>query len=66
MRILETPMFAKRLQKKQISRLPTVDAIRSHWKPIILSALARLSEQAPFYVITSFTLVFLTEEEGYS
>ena len=66
MRILETPMFARRLQKKQISRLPTVDAIRSHWKPILLSALARLSEQAPFYVITSFTLVYLTEEEGYT
>src|SRR6478735_4990855 len=32
MRILETPMFARRLQKKQISRLPTVDAIRRHWK----------------------------------
>jgi MFS family permease len=66
MRILETPMFARRLKKKQISRLPTIDAIRSHWKPILLSALARLSEQAPFYVITSFTLVYLTEEEGYT
>ena len=66
MRILETPMFARRLQKKQISRLPTIEAIRSHWKPIILSALARLSEQAPFYVITSFTLVYLTEEQGFS
>ncbi len=66
MRILETPMFAKRLQNKQISRLPTVEAIRRHWKPILLSAFARLSEQAPFYVITSFTLVYLTEEQGFS
>jgi len=66
MRILETPMFARRLQKKQISRLPTVDAIRRHWKAILLSAFARLSEQAPFYVITSFTLVYLTEEQGFS
>src|SRR3954464_455182 len=66
MRILETPMFARRLQRQQVSRLPTVDAIRSHWKAILLSAFARLSEQAPFYVITSFTLVYLTEEQGYS
>jgi MFS family permease len=65
-RILETPMFARRLQRKQISRLPSVDAIRTHWKPILLSAFARLSEQAPFYVITSFALVYLTEEKGYS
>src|SRR4029078_3794684 len=66
MRILETPMFARRLEKKQVSRLPTVDAIRSHWKAIVPSAFARLSEQAPFYVIASFTLVFLTEEQGFS
>jgi MFS family permease len=66
LRILETPMFAKRLKENKISKLPSIDAIKNHWKPIILSALARLSEQAPFYVITSFTLVFLTEEQGYS
>ena len=66
LRILETPMFAKRLKENKISKLPSLDAIKNHWKPIMLSALARLSEQAPFYVITSFTLVFLTEEQGYS
>jgi metabolite-proton symporter len=66
MRILETPMFAERLKTKKISRLPSVDALRHHWKPIILSALARLSEQAPFYVITAFTLSYLTKTQGYS
>ena len=65
-RILETPMFAKRLQEKSISRLPSVDALKHHWKPIVLSALARLSEQAPFYVITAFTLTYLTKTQGYS
>jgi metabolite-proton symporter len=65
-RILETPMFARRLKENKISRLPSVDVIRDHWKPILLSALARLSEQAPFYVITTFTLTYLTEEQGYS
>jgi metabolite-proton symporter len=66
MRILETPMFARKLQQGQISRLPTIDAIRSHWRAILLSAFARLSEQAPFYVITAFTLSYLTEEQGFS
>jgi MFS family permease len=65
-RIMETPMFAERLKANKISRLPSVDAIRHHWKPIILSAFARLSEQAPFYVITAFTLTYLTKTEGYS
>jgi MFS family permease len=66
LQILETPMFAERLKRKQISRLPSVDALRRHWKPILLSAFARLSEQAPFYVITAFTLSYLTEDQGYT
>jgi metabolite-proton symporter len=66
LKIFETPMFARRVEHKQISRMPTVDVIRRHWKPIVLSALARMSEQAPFYVITAFTLAYLTEDEGYS
>ena len=32
----------------------------------MLSAFARMSEQAPFYVITAFTLTYLTKTEGYS
>ncbi len=66
LRILETPMFARRLKEKNISRLPSFEVVRDHWKPIILSALARMSEQAPFYVITTFTLTYLTEEQGYT
>jgi metabolite-proton symporter len=66
LRIFETPMFARRVQQRQISRLPTLDVIRHHWRPIVLSAFARMSEQAPFYVITAFTLTYLTEDEGYS
>jgi metabolite-proton symporter len=65
-RILETPMFAKRLKENKISRLPSMEVVRDHWRPILLSALARLSEQAPFYVITTFTLTYLTEEQGYT
>ena len=66
LRILETPMFAKRLREKSINRLPSIEVIRDHWRPIVLSALARMSEQAPFYVITTFTLTYLTEEQGYT
>ena len=66
LRILESPMFARRLQEKTISRLPSMEVIGKHWKPILLSAFARMSEQAPFYVITSFTLAYLTEEQGHT
>ena len=66
LQILETPMFAKRLKEKNIAKLPSIEVLRVHWKPILLSAFARMSEQAPFYVITAFTLTYLTETEGYS
>ena len=66
LRILETPMFARRLKEKNIAKLPSLEVWRGHWKPIVLSAFARLSEQAPFYVITTFTLTYLTEEQGYT
>jgi metabolite-proton symporter len=66
LRILETPMFARRLKEKSISRLPSFEVVKDHWRPILLSAFARMSEQAPFYVITTFTLTYLTEEQGYT
>ena len=66
LRILETPMFAKRLRENNLSKLPSIEVWKDHWKPILLSAFARMSEQAPFYVITTFTLTYLTEEEGYT
>lgn len=66
LRILESPMFARRLEEKSVSKLPSIEVIGKHWKPILLSALARMSEQAPFYVITSFTLAYLTEEQGHT
>jgi metabolite-proton symporter len=66
LRILETPMFAKRLKEKNVAKLPSIEVWKDHWKPILLSAFARMSEQAPFYVITTFTLTYLTEEQGYT
>jgi metabolite-proton symporter len=66
LRILETPMFARRLKEKSIAKMPSVEVWKAHWKPILLSAFARMSEQAPFYVITTFTLTYLTEEQGYT
>ena len=67
LRILETPMFAKAVQEQRIRRTPVREVIRSHPKEIVLSALARMSEQMPFYVVTAFVLSYLTDDHhGYS
>src|SRR3954454_685209 len=60
--ILETPMFAKRVQEQSIARQPVVEVIKRYPKEIILSAFARMSEQMPFYVVTAFVLSYLTDD----
>jgi len=52
--ILETPVFAKLLAERRVERAPMVSVIKEHPKEILLSAFARMAEQAPFYVFTAF------------
>ena len=56
--ILETPVFQELLQKEKIEKAPIVEVIKKQPKEIILSALLRLSEQAPFYVFTAFVFSY--------
>jgi MFS family permease len=52
--ILETPVFSKLVAERQVDRTPMLTVIRDYPKEILLSAFARMSEQAPFYVFTAF------------
>ncbi len=67
LQILETPMFAKLVAEKSINKTPIRTVIKNHPKEILLSALVRMSEQMPFYVVTAFVLSYLTDDQhGYS
>jgi metabolite-proton symporter len=52
--ILETPVFAKLVAERKIERTPMLAVIKQHPKEILLSAFARMAEQAPFYIFTAF------------
>ena len=52
--ILETPVFQQLLDTNKIEKAPITEVIKKQPKEIILSALLRLSEQAPFYIFTAF------------
>jgi metabolite-proton symporter len=52
--IMETPVFAKLLAERKIDRTPMLTVIKRHPKEILLSAFARMGEQAPFYIFTAF------------
>jgi MFS family permease len=57
--ILETPVFQQLLDNDKIEKAPILEVIKKQPKEIILSALLRLSEQAPFYVFTAFVFSYV-------
>jgi metabolite-proton symporter len=52
--ILETPVFAKLVAERKVERTPMLTVIQQYPKEILLSAFARMAEQAPFYIFTAF------------
>jgi metabolite-proton symporter len=56
--ILETPVFSKLLAERRLDRTPMLTVIRQHPKEILLSAFARMAEQAPFYIFTAFVFSY--------
>jgi len=56
--ILETPVFQQLVHNNKIEKAPILEVIRKQPKEIILSALLRTSEQAPFYIFTAFIFAY--------
>jgi MFS family permease len=61
-RIEETPMFRKVLETKTARKSPVFEVLRKYPKQVVLSALLRMSEQMPFYIVTAFVLSYLTDD----
>jgi MFS family permease len=56
--ILETPVFQQLLNKGEIERAPVLRVIKEQPKQIVLSALLRMSEQAPSYIFSTFIFAY--------
>jgi len=56
--IMETPLFSKLLAEQKIDRTPMLTVLKEHPKEILLSAFARMAEQAPFYIFTAFIFAY--------
>jgi metabolite-proton symporter len=56
--ILETPVFQNLVETKKIEKAPIIAVFKKHPKEILLSALLRMSEQAPFYIFTAFVFTY--------
>ena len=60
MGILETPVFTRLAAENKIERTPLAEVIRRQPKEIVLTALCRMGEQAPFYIFTAFIFAYGT------
>jgi len=58
--IMETPVFTRLVVERKIERAPMLEVLKRHPGDIILSALARMAEQAPFYIFTAFVFSYGT------
>ena len=56
--IVETPAFSKLIAENRVAKVPAVEVLRRHPKEILLTALARMGQQAPFYIFASFIFTY--------
>src|SRR5277367_5680423 len=59
--ILETPAFRRLVAENRIERTPVLEVIKRQPKQIILSAFARMAEQAPAYIYLAFVFTYGTQ-----
>lgn len=64
--VLETPVFSRLLSENKIERTPMLEVIKRHPREILLSAFARMAQQAPFYIFTAFVFTYGTQVLGVS
>ena len=58
--ILETPVFRRLSSERRLERMPVVEVLKRQPREIVLTALCRMAEQAPFYIFTSFIFAYGT------
>lgn len=58
--ILETPVFARLIAERRIEQAPVAEVLRRQPKEILLTALCRTAEMAPFYIFTAFVFAYGT------
>jgi MFS family permease len=58
--IEETPTFRRLVAEERVEKAPALEVIRRQPKEILFTALARMAEQAPFYIFTAFIFAYGT------
>ena len=61
LRVMETPLFALQPMTEKPKTLPILEVIRDYPRNVLLAMGARCGENASFYVITVFVLIYATD-----
>ena len=56
----ETQLFANLHVRSAVERLPVLSVLRTNWREVVLTCLARMCQHASFYVFTTFMLAYGT------
>ncbi len=64
--ILETPVFRRVIEEERVVRVPVLEVLKRQPKQVILSALLRMPEQAPGYIVGAFIFTYGTTVLGMS
>ncbi|HYZ52846.1 MAG TPA: MFS transporter [Streptosporangiaceae bacterium] len=64
LKVVESPLFTEVQARRQVERQPLLEVIKRQPKEILVAAGIRTSEQAPFYIFTSFVLAFGVDHLG--
>jgi MFS family permease len=64
--IMESPVFANLKEKGKVAKAPVIDVLKHNWREVVLTALLRTGQQIPFYIFTTYILVYATQQLGLS
>ena len=62
--ILETPVFQKVIKDERVERVPVLEVLKRQPKQVALTALLRMPEQAPGYIVGTFIFAYATTVLG--
>jgi MFS family permease len=64
--ILETPVFQRVVEEDRVERVPVLQVLKRQPKQVLLTALLRMPEQAPGYIVGAFIFSYGTTVLGMS
>jgi len=62
--VLESPVFQNLKLQGRVVKTPVIEVLRHHWREVVLTALLRTGQHVPFYIFTTYILVYGTQALG--